>query len=34
MYAIDELFDLGHTLAGEYLARFVRPWDALGGIKD
>lgn len=34
MYAIDELFDLGHTLAGEYLSRFVRPWNALGGIRD
>ena len=29
-----ELFDLDHTLAKEYLARFEYPWDALAGIKD
>ena len=28
------LFDLGHTLAGEYLARFEYPWQALDGIKE
>lgn len=28
------LFDLSHTLAGDYLARFTYPWQALGGIKD
>ena len=28
------LFDLSHTLAGEYLARFTYPWQALDGIKD
>jgi len=28
------LFDLSHTLAGEYLARFEYPWQALDGIKD
>ena len=27
------LFDLSHTLAGEYLARFTYPWEALDGIK-
>lgn len=29
-----ELFDLGHTLAGDYLARFEYPWQALDGIKE
>ena len=28
------LFDLGRTLAGDYLARFEYPWQALDGIKD
>ena len=28
------LFDLSRTLAGEYLARFEYPWQALDGIKD
>lgn len=28
------LFDLGHTLAGDYLARFTYPWQALDGIKE
>ena len=28
------LFDLSHTLAGEYLARFEYPWQALDGIKE
>ena len=28
------LFDLSHTLAGDYLARFAYPWQALDGIKD
>ena len=27
-----ELFDLSHTLAGEYLAGFAYPWEALAGI--
>ena len=31
---ISGLFDLSHTLAGEYLARFQYPWQALDGIKD
>ena len=34
MYTISELFDLGHTLARDYLAGFVYPWEALKGIKD
>lgn len=29
-----ELFDLSHSLAGEYLAQFEYPWQALGGIKN
>ena len=29
-----ELLDLSHTLAGDYLARFEYPWQALDGIKD
>ena len=29
-----DLYDLTHTLAGEYLARFEYPWQALKGIKD
>ena len=28
------LLDLSHTLAGEYLARFEYPWEALDGIKE
>lgn len=28
------LFDLSHTLAGDYLARFAYPWQALDGIKE
>ena len=29
-----ELYDLNHTRAGEYLAGFEYPWQALAGIKD
>ena len=29
-----DLYDLTHTLAGEYLARFEYPWQALKGVKD
>ena len=29
-----ELFDLEYTAAGEYLSGYVRPWEALAGIKD
>ena len=28
------LFDLSHSLAGNYLARFTDPWQALDGIKE
>jgi NDP-sugar pyrophosphorylase family protein len=31
---IDNLLDLSHTLAGEYLKQFEYPWQALDGIKD
>lgn len=31
---IRDLYDLDHTLAGEYLSRFTYPWEALGGISD
>ena len=34
MYKISELYDLDHTLAKEYLAKFEYPWQALSGIKD
>ena len=34
MMKVQELYDLRHTLAGEYLDRFVYPWEALAGIKD
>ncbi len=30
----EELFSLGHSLAGEYLGRFPHPWEALPGIAD
>ena len=28
-----ELYDLRHSAAGEYLAEFTYPWEALAGIK-
>lgn len=34
MYSIDQLFDLNHTLAKEYLKQFTYPWEALKGIKE
>ena len=34
MLCIKDLFDLSHTLAGEYLSYFVYPHEALSGIKD
>lgn len=33
MYKTTDLFDLTHTLAGEYLQQFVYPWEALSGLK-
>ena len=34
MYRVEELYDLEHTLAGEYLGRFTYPWEALKGISN
>ena len=34
MNTIKNLYDLDHTLAKEYLEKFVYPWEALKGIKD
>ena len=34
MYTISQLYDLSHSLAGNYLQAFTFPWDALKGIKD
>lgn len=34
MYRTKELFDLSHSMAGEYLAGFEYPWEALRGIKE
>ena len=33
MYTVKNLYDLEHTIAGEYLAKFTYPWEALAGIK-
>lgn len=33
MVSIRSLYDLSHTMAGEYLGAFQYPWEALGGIK-
>lgn len=33
MYKTTDLFDLTHTLAGEYLQQFDYPWEALSGLK-
>lgn len=34
MIKTQELYDLNHTIAGEYLAGFENPWQALAGIKN
>ena len=34
MYKTADLFDLRHTMAGDYLSGFAYPWQALKGIKD
>lgn len=34
MLTVKELFDLSHSTAGEYLAQFTYPWEALGGISE
>lgn len=33
MLDANDLFDLSHTLAGEYLAQYQYPWEALAGIR-
>ena len=34
MYTINDLYDLEHTLAADYLTQFTYPWEALKGIKE
>ncbi len=34
MLKIVDLYDLSHSLAGEWLRQFTYPWEALGGIGD
>ena len=34
MLTTQQLYDLNHSLAGDYLAGFEYPWQALGGIKN
>ncbi len=34
MLKITDLYDLSYSLAGEWLAQFTYPWEALGGIGD
>ena len=34
MYSIQDLFDLSHTQAKDYLSAYTYPWEALGGIKE
>ncbi len=34
MIKLKEMYDLEHTLAADYLARFDYPWEALAGISD
>ena len=34
MYTIQDLYDLTHALAADYLAGFTYPWEALAGISD
>ena len=31
---ISNMYDLAQTIAGEYLAQFTYPWEALAGISD
>lgn len=33
MFQTTDLFDLNHTMAGDYLSAFPYPWQALAGIK-
>ncbi|MDO4467060.1 MAG: UDP-N-acetylglucosamine pyrophosphorylase [Bacillota bacterium] len=34
MYTVQDLYDLDHTLAKEYLSQYEYPWQALKGIKE
>jgi NDP-sugar pyrophosphorylase family protein len=34
MYHMNELYDLSHTMASDYLSGFSYPWEALAGISD
>ncbi len=34
MFGVRDLFDLEHSLAGDYLAGLTLPWEALPGIRD
>ena len=34
MLTVNELYDLSHSLAGDYLKQFTYPWEALAGISD
>ena len=34
MYTINDLYDLTHTMAADYLAGFTYPWEALAGISE
>ena len=34
MYTINDLYDLDHTLAADYLKGFTYPWEALKGLKE
>ena len=34
MLTIEQLYDLNHTLAADYLRQFTYPWEALAGISD
>ena len=34
MLTINDLYDLDHTLAADYLRQFTYPWEALKGIKE
>ena len=33
-FTVHDLFDLSHTLAGNWLEQFTYPWEALRGMKD
>lgn len=34
MWHIEDMYDLSHSAAGEYLQQFTYPWEALAGISD